>query len=206
MLIKVCGLREQENVAAVAALDPQWMGFIFASSSPRYFPDAKYAADISSIPRHIKRVGVFVNENPDNVIAMKDLNELDMVQLHGDESPAICQALQQQDIAVIKAFGVDEHFDFSQIAAYEPYVKLFLFDTRGAGHGGTGRHFNWGLLKGHHFNKPFFLSGGIGPDDVQLLKAFNHPDMIGVDVNSRFELEPGIKDVSELRSFIQQIH
>jgi phosphoribosylanthranilate isomerase len=205
MLLKVCGLRERENVAAIAAIKPQWMGFIFSPVSPRYYNDASEPASIASIPKGIYKTGVFVNADEEKVMNLHNQHQLDYIQLHGYESVEFCKNLSSKGIKIIKAFALTPEFDFSMTEDYAPYASLFLFDSAGKLLGGNGVQFNHALLKGKRFSKPFLLSGGIGPDDVPALKNLHHPDMIGVDVNSRFEDAPGLKNVSALELFSQQI-
>jgi len=205
MKIKVCGLRESENVKAIAAIQPQWLGFIFTPASPRYFLNAQKQADISAVPSGIKKVGVFVNEDETEILRIKNLYQLDYVQLHGDENVDVCKRLKEKDVAIIKAFRVRNEFDFSVVNTFAPFVDLFLFDTAGKSYGGNGIRFDWKLLKGKKFDRPFLLSGGIRLEDVELLKSFHHPDMAGIDVNSRFEIAAGLKDVEALKLFKQQI-
>lgn len=205
MNLKVCGLRENENVKAIAALKPQWMGFIFHSASPRYFLNAKNQTDLLSIPSSIKKVGVFVNASADEINRVQELYNLDYVQLHGDESVDFCKQLHINGIKIIKAFRINEEFDFTIAGSYSPFVEHFLFDASGKEYGGNGIVFNWDLLKNKRFSKPFLLSGGIGMEQVVALKSFPHPDVIGVDINSRFEISPGFKDVAGIQLFQQQI-
>lgn len=205
MKLKVCGLREDENVKAIAALRPQWMGFIFSPASPRYFLAANKKASLGELEPAIKRVGIFVNEGLEEILRLNKLYKFDYVQLHGNEGVDFCRQLQQHGIAIIKAFRIDNNFDFSKVNGFAPYVELFLFDTAGKRYGGNGVQFNWELLNDKRFSKPFLLSGGIGPEDAKHVKLFRHPDMIGVDVNSRFEISPGLKNVEALKLFQQQI-
>ena len=205
MLLKVCGMRERDNIKDVLALQPQWMGFIFEPSSPRYFPRAANPSSLFEVIGAVKKVGVFVNDDEEVMLSFQQQHALDYIQLHGDESVETCRQLKQAGIKVIKAFRVNDMFDFSIVDSYTPYADLFLFDASGTLFGGNGVAFNWQLLKRHRFNKPFLLSGGIGPDSVNQLLAFEHPEMIGVDVNSKFETAPGIKDAKALLLFQQQI-
>jgi phosphoribosylanthranilate isomerase len=205
MLLKVCGLRERDNVEAVLALQPEWVGFIFEPTSPRYFLHAHNLASGLNIYGAIKKVGVFVNQDADVILNLKQQYALDLIQLHGDESVAFCKQLKQNGIKIIKAFSINDLFEFSELEKYAPYVTLFLFDAQGPLRGGNGIPFNWELLKKHRFAKPFLLSGGIGPDSLAGLRNFSHPDMIGVDVNSKFEVSPGIKNTKALYLFQQQI-
>ena len=205
MKTKICGLREQQNVSDLSELHPQWMGFIFTSTSTRYFNAAKEPADLKSLPPSIKKVGVFVNETLENVRATVQQHGLNMIQLHGNETPEYCATLHSDGIEIIKAFSVDGNFDFTTTEAYTSAVDYFLFDTKGPQFGGNGIAFNWDLLNGKRFAKPFLLSGGISPNHVDAIKNFKHPDCIGIDINSRFEISPGMKDVNAIRLFLQQI-
>src|SRR5688572_29103647 len=205
MKTKICGLREQRNVSELAELHPQWMGFIFTLTSPRYFNAAKEPAYLKSLPGSIKKVGVFVNETPEIVKSTVQQHNLNAIQLHGSETPEYCASLQSSGIEIIKAFSVDDDFDFGITESYSPFVDYFLFDTKGKQAGGNGIAFNWNILNGKHFSKPFLLSGGISPEHAEAIKNFFHPDCIGIDINSRFEISPGLKDVSAIRLFLQQI-
>jgi phosphoribosylanthranilate isomerase len=147
-------------------------------------------------------VGVFVNADLEAVI-LKVLNcELGYVQLHGSESPEYCQEVRTYPVKVIKAFGVGRDFDFSQLEPYLPHVDYFLFDTKAETHGGTGVQFDWSVLDAYKLDKPFFLSGGIGPNDVERIQNFRHPQLVGIDLNSKFETEPAYKDIEALKTFI----
>jgi phosphoribosylanthranilate isomerase len=205
MLLKVCGLRERQNVTAIAALKPQWMGFIFSPVSPRYFNDAREPAMTAEIPKDIYKTGVFVNADEETVLNIYNQHSLDYVQLHGDESVEFCKNLSSKGIKIIKAFSITGEFDFSITEDYASCVSLFLFDAAGELRGGNGVQFNHDLLKDKRFNKPFLLSGGIGPGDAAALKNLHHPDLIGVDVNSRFEDAQGLKNVEALQLFSRQI-
>jgi phosphoribosylanthranilate isomerase len=205
MKTKICGLREQKNVMELAGLHPEWMGFIFVESSPRSFYKATEPFDIKMLPKAINKVGVFVNEVIEEVRSIVQQYGLDMVQLHGNESPEYCAMLQSHNLKIIKAFSIDAQFDPLATEAYTPFVDYFLFDTKGLQPGGNGVAFNWNLLRDKRFSKPFLLSGGISANHAEALKQFKHPDCIGIDINSRFESAPGVKDVSLIRSFLQQI-
>ena len=205
MKTKICGLREQQNIRELSELHPQWMGFIFTPTSPRYFNAAKEPADLKSLPSSIKKVGVFVNETLESVRATVQQHGLNMIQLHGNETPEYCASLKSDGKEIIKAFSVDGNFDFATTEAYAPAVDYFLFDTKGEQFGGNGIAFNWTLLNDKRFAKPFLLSGGISPEHAEAIKNFSHPDCIGIDINSRFEISPGTKDVNAIRLFLQQI-
>ncbi len=198
-------MREQENVSQVAELKPDWMGFIFDKNSPRYFLNAKNKADLKNISPAIKTVGGFVNEDVNEIRKKVEQYQLKAVQLHGEEPPEFCQQIQQSGVSVIKAFRVNEYFDFTVTERYTPHVDYFLFDTKGRQPGGTGIRFNWQLLEGKRFAKPFLLSGGISSEYMEEIKSFHHPDFIGIDINSKFEISPGLKDVTLIRTFLKNI-
>ena len=192
------------NIREVAALKPDYMGFIFYQGSKRHF-----SGNDVSIPESIKKTGVFVNETVGNMRATARAYNLKALQLHGDESPEVCRQLKEElNMAeVIKAFAVDKHFDFQMLQAYEPFCDYFLFDTKGKERGGNGTRFDWSLLEGYGSDKPFFLSGGIGMGDIAEVRSFLK-NQFGrncycIDVNSKFETEPGSKKVEELRNFIE---
>ena len=197
-------MRDGDNIRAVERLDIHWMGFIFYPGSPRYVPDEdKYNIAIQSCKK--VRVGVYVNENKDEILRKVMKYRLDYVQLHGDESADFCRRLQEDGCAVMKAFSVSSVIDFRQTALYEPFVNFFLFDTKGSIWGGTGRRFDWSVLKVYQGRTPFLLSGGIGPEHITELLEFRHPLLAGIDLNSRFELSPGLKDGVMIERFVHQL-
>ncbi|MHA6247803.1 phosphoribosylanthranilate isomerase [Pontibacter sp. CAU 1760] len=203
MKIKVCGMRDPENIRQVAALQPDYMGFIFYEESKRFASAYITPELLASLPSSVQKVGVFVNETPEQVLATVKTFGLDLVQLHGRETPRQCQELQEAGIKVIKAFSVGESFSFENTLLYERYCEFFLFDTRGKHYGGNGVSFDWELLKAYVSDKPYFLSGGLTLDllqseDFQKLR----PKPYAVDVNSGFEQEPGLKKVPELEQMI----
>jgi phosphoribosylanthranilate isomerase len=150
-------------------------------------------------------VGVFVDETPEKVLEIYRNWKLDGIQLHGHETPEYCRQIQHSGITVFKAFSVDESFDFATLEAYSEGCDYFLFDTKGQLPGGTGQKFNWQLLKSYKGLVPFFLSGGIGPDDLEVIRNFEHPRWRGLDINSGFEIEPALKDIKKVKSFISAI-
>jgi phosphoribosylanthranilate isomerase len=160
---------------------------------------------LAVIPDSVKKVGVFVNETPEKVLEICQNWKLDVVQLHGQESPEYCQQIQASGVTVFKVFSVDEQFDFKKLEAYSGVCSYFLFDTKGRLPGGTGQKFNWQLLENYHLKVPFFLSGGIDPDDVEAIRSFNHPQLFGIDINSGFEIGPAFKDVEKVQKFIAEI-
>lgn len=204
MRIKVCGLRYPDNIARIAALDVQMMGFIFYPPSPRYAAGLD-ARVLTALPPRIRRVGVFVDEDAQRLLSTVRTYGLDTVQLHGGESPGYCQDLRDKGLSVIKALGIAQKEDLRRTSAYRDACDRLLFDTRSPAHGGTGRHFDWDLLAGYRGPTPFLLSGGIRPEDARALAALDHPYLEGVDLNSGFETAPGVKDQQALADFIRRL-
>lgn len=198
-LLKVCGMRDSENIKAVAALKPAYLGFIFYPKSKRYVGNIVDKQLLHDLPKSMQKVGVFVNESLSEILLQIENYGLDCIQLHGDESPQVCEALQAAKIEVIKVFSVGEQFDFQQLKPYLDCCDYFLFDTKGKERGGNGVTFNWEVLNDYPFQKPFFLSGGIDLDNIQDLKKYSHLPIHAIDVNSKFELEPALKDVKKLK-------
>jgi len=186
----------------LAKLPVNMLGFIFYPRSPRYVVGKIPPEEITKLPESIQKVGVFVNENVDNIKELAKTYHLDAIQLHGSESAQTCAVLKSQGFIIIKAFNLTKQNDFE---AYEPYCDYFLFDTPSEKHGGTGAKFDWSLLYSYKGQTPFLLSGGIGPDDAEELKQVNHPQMVGIDINSKFEIEPGRKNTTLLFGFINKI-
>ncbi|MFW0717656.1 phosphoribosylanthranilate isomerase [Pedobacter sp. N23S346] len=201
--LKVCGMKLAANIAAVAALRPDYLGFIFYEKSPRLISDVS-AELIKYIPSEIKTVGVFVNEELDIVKKKINLYQLKAVQLHGNEAPGYCADLKSTfgGIEVIKAFGVDEDFDFGILDVYNDVVDYFLFDTKTKAHGGSGKTFDWKILENYALNKAYFLSGGIDLEHAAAIKQIEDSRLYALDINSRFEVEPGVKDVEKVKAFI----
>jgi len=197
--LKICGMREPANIAQAVALQPAYMGFLMYPGSKRFIADLD-AVTISTIPADIKTTGVFVNEELEAVKKAIDLYHFKAVQLHGNESPDYCMALQGK-AEVIKAFGIDDTFDFSTLEAYGDVVDYFLFDTQTPEHGGSGKAFNWRLLENYTLQKPYFLSGGIGLTNAPELLKISDERFYAIDVNSRFEQSPGLKDIALLTQF-----
>ena len=193
-------MREAENIREVEALGIDMMGFIFWPKSSRYVSERP-----DYLPKHVKRVGVFVNEAPEQVKRQAADYRLDYIQLHGQESPEQISHLSPltSHLSIIKAFNIATAEDLLQTQPYEGLVNLFLFDTKGKSVGGNGEKFDWDVLDAYHGSTPFLLSGGIGPDDAERVNAFHHPKCIGIDLNSRFELSPGLKDINKLKEFLK---
>lgn len=196
MKIKVCGLKDPENIEAVAALSPDYMGFIFYGKSPRFIDGLPVEA-LNSIPASIIKTAVFVNESAETINLLIDKYSFDAIQLHGNESPEFSNSFRNK-VKVFKAFGLSDDFDFNQLNTYIDKVDFFLFDTKTDIHGGSGNTFNWAILDRYKLNIPFFLSGGISPDNLEEVKNICHPQFYGVDLNSKFETAPGIKSIEQL--------
>ncbi len=201
MQIKVCGLREPDNIAEISLLGIDYMGFIFYEKSSRNFD---VFASIPSFP-NIKKVGVFVNSEIDFVLQMFEEKKIDYLQLHGQENVAYCEQLKKAGAGIIKVFSVGEDFDFEQTKPYASVCDYFLFDTKGKRPGGNGIVFNWQLLTHYDADVPFFLSGGIGPESVSAIKALHLEKLHAIDVNSKFEMKPARKDVGQLKKFIHEL-
>ena len=227
MKLKVCGMKYVENIQQVAALQPDYLGFIFYEKSKRNFEGI-----IPELPKSIKKTGVFVNEMLEIVISMVEEYRLEAIQLHGDESAAYVLTLQNQleerrtlfieenkhikkkknqhlisdnKVEIIKVFGIKDAFDFDVLKPYIALVDFFLFDTKGEERGGNGTKFDWKVLENYPFEKPFFLSGGIGPGDVEGVHEIINSELPlhALDVNSKFESTPGKKKIEELKKFKQ---
>lgn len=200
MKIKVCGLRNYENISNVIIAGADHVGFIFHKQSPRYFDEALTFDEMRTIKA--KKVGVFVNESSYSVLDKVAHYDLDLVQLHGNESPEYCEELGKY-VETIKAFGISQDFDFGVLSNYK--VDYFLFDTATSLHGGSGRKFDHSLLQKYHLNIPFFISGGISLEHSQSIKQLNIKQLVGVDLNSKFESYPGMKEASKIKQFIKQL-
>ena len=204
--LKICGMREPENMTAVGALQPDYMGFIFYLGSKRFAAHLSIKA-LEALPPNVKKTGVFVNQHLEEVISLVNQYKLDAVQLHGMEDPAFCATLKQSlpGTEIIKAFGVGTNFNFEVLDQYVGQVDYFLFDTQTPEHGGSGKLFDWSILQHYKLEVPFFLSGGIGPQSVAALKELNYKQLYAIDVNSKFELAPGLKDIGLLTTFKHQL-
>ncbi len=202
MKLKVCGMRDPQNIAALSALFPDYMGFIFWEPSKRFVSQITPA-----LPSSIKKTGVFVDQSPDHILEIAALHQLQALQLHGKENPRDCQLLRATGLEIIKAFSIDHAFDFDALTPYESVCDYFLFDTKGPLPGGNGRRFDWSVLKRYPSQKPFFLSGGIGPKDhkaIASIISLNLP-LYALDINSRFETVPGLKNIESIKAFKAKI-
>lgn len=202
MKIKVCGMREARNIREVAELGPDFMGFIFYKRSPRYVGE-DFVMPV--LPERTRKTGVFVKEPVENVLRLARQYGLDYVQLHSDEAPEYCEEIKHTGLKILKAFAVDAAFDFEQLKAFEGKADYFLFDTKGDGYGGYGKAFDWKILTDYAGNTPFFVAGGISNDNVDDLLKLEHPRFYGIDVNSRYETTPGMKDVEAVQKLFFKV-
>ena len=198
-------MREAENIMDVAMLKPDLMGFIFHRPSPRDASKTLLSGLSDTFPAGIRRVGVFVDSDIDTVRRMVLKYSLDLVQLHGKESPETCLEIKNSGVGIIKAFNIRKSDDFSRCMPYVPFTDYFLFDAFTLKHGGSGTKFDWEILEEYRLDHPFFLSGGIGPDDSEKIFRINNPAFYGVDLNSRFEIRPGVKNTGALKNLILEI-
>ena len=206
MQIKICGLLEPENIREIAALQPDYMGFIFYPNSPRFAKNLDVSL-LNALPASIKKVGVFVNENLENILTYIQKYDLDAVQLHGADNKRLCREIKEEaKTMVIKVFPIMASYNLKVTKEYEDPADLFLFDTKTDLYGGSGQKFNWNILHDYHGEKDFLLSGGISADDVKAIRKIQHPKMIGVDLNSKFEIKPGLKNAALLRQFIEELN
>jgi len=197
-------MKSQKNIQAVAALKPDFMGFIFYPKSPRFAEPLDVAA-LNALPSTIKKIGVFVNENLENILTIAYKYKLDGVQLHGTELVEMCNELKKVGYIVIKAFPIAEAYNFKVTKAYEGVCDYFLFDTKTDAYGGSGLKFNWNMLDEYVGETPFLLSGGIAADDAEDIRKIEHPKFAGIDLNSKFEISPGLKNVELLRTFLKEL-
>jgi phosphoribosylanthranilate isomerase len=203
MKVKVCGMREHENIKEVASLMPGYLGFIFYPGSPRFVGDH---FQMPEIDKSIKKVGVFVNATTESILAKGVVNELDVLQLHGAESVEQCEELRSHNMLIIKAFSVSNEFNFQHVKPYQEVVDYFLFDTKGKYFGGNATRFDWSVLKKYNQQTPFFLSGGLKPEYIEEVKALSDMNIYAIDVNSGVETSPGVKDVTKVRAIIEGIN
>lgn len=208
MRIKVCGMTQSDQVEQLAGMGVAFAGFIFYPKSPRYVFKHMTTTQLRK-ENSINKVGVFVNSTIEEVLHLVDECRLHMVQLHGDESPKYCEKIADY-VSVVKAFRLSDNDSVEwMIRPYMEVCDMFMFDTMGAGYGGTGKKFDWNMLRQETIGKPFFLSGGIEPGDEEKLKAFkNEPvakALFAIDINSKFELSPGVKDMNLIRDFVKRV-
>ncbi|MFD2036783.1 phosphoribosylanthranilate isomerase [Belliella marina] len=206
MKLKVCGMRSGENIdSLIAQVNPDWMGLIFYGKSPRFVPE-DFAESIVNFP--IRKVGVFVNASLQEIKNTSNRFGLQTIQLHGEETSEFTKLVKEKTgLEVFKVFSIKEDIDWKTLEDFVPYVDYFLFDTFTKGYGGSGKTFDWKILRNYPFDKPFLLSGGLSIEnigDIQLLKA-EIPQLAGLDINSKFEIEPALKDIGKIREFKERV-
>ena len=199
MKIKICGLKFESNILGLSKLEPEYMGFIFWEKSKRVV--------IGSTPNlsqtKIKKTGVFVNADFEKIKNKVSVHKLEAIQLHGTEPPEFCEKIKNLGVEIIKAFSIDQNFNFNILEKYELCSDYFLFDTKGKSPGGNGISFNWDILRNYKYKKKFFLSGGIGVESIDAIKKIKKLKLplFCIDINSRFELNPGNKNIELIKSF-----
>lgn len=210
LCVKVCGMREPENIRQVADLCPDYIGFIFAPESLRHIGVQFRPGFLEPLRSRIKAVGVFVNQSLDVVMSSVRMYVLDAVQLHGDENSIYCATLKQDlpEIQIIKAFALNRKFNFEALGQFEPCCSLFLFDAKGTTRGGTGKTFDWKILERYKGTLPYFLSGGITPQHALAVRELAASDsrLYGVDINSGFETAPGLKSIERIDAFMKELN
>lgn len=203
--IKICGLRDPENIRGVLALQPDYIGFICYPASKRFVGSSLDAGWVAQL-EGTNKTGVFVDADEQQVMTHVKRYGFHTIQLHGNEDAAYCTRLHATGITVIKAFGIDEQFDWARLGEYEDAVAYYLFDTRSQQHGGTGIRFDWRLLAGYTSEKPFFLSGGLDAENIHEALKIGDSRLYALDLNSKFETAPGIKDIELLKQTLQTIN
>lgn len=200
MKLKVCGMKFVENIEQVSGLYPDYMGFIFYEKSKRNFEGV-----IPKLPKSIKKTGVFVNEYPEILVSLVEEYQLEAIQLHGDETIAYIKQIKTYlpSVEIIKVFGIKDEFNFELLKPFLQVVDYFLFDTKGKERGGNGYQFDWSILEAYPYEKPFFLSGGIGLKEVVDIQKVLDSDLpiYAIDINSKFEIEPGLKNINDIKIF-----
>jgi len=202
--VKVCGMKYPQNIETVSELNPDMMGFIFHPNSPRYVERLNTEV-LKSIPENILKIGVFVNQKFVDTYLMVQRYKLNGVQLHGKEPVDYCNSFKELNLVVLKAFSISDSSDFSFTIPYEGACDYFVFDTKTPAFGGSGNKFDWNILSDYKGDTPFILSGGISMDDVDDIKKIHHPKFAGVDINSKFEISPGMKSTMMVDSFVKQL-
>lgn len=205
MELKVCGITTTENIMELIPLKISRLGFIFYHMSKRYVYGKLIEDGLKAIPKHIKKTGVFVNAEIAEIEQIINRYQLDSIQLHGDESPEFCNHFRR-NVEVIKTISIMNKSSFETAKLYDNACDLFLFDTQSEHYGGTGKTFDWQWLEEYTLDKPFYLSGGISLENFEEIKKLKHHQLLGVDVNSRFEIRPGIKDIEKIKQLIKSMN
>lgn len=201
MKLKVCGMRDAVNISELIKLQPDFMGFIFHEKSPR---NVSITSNVD-FPKSIKKAGVFVDKEESFIRDKVSDYKLDLIQLHGNETPKQCEILKDKGFEIIKAFNISEDFDFEKLNEYEPFCNYFLFDAFGKNAGGNGISFNWNLLQKYKGQTPFLLSGGIDETMTETILNISHDKFAGIDINSGFEIAPALKDIKKIKKFKENV-
>jgi len=204
--VKVCGMKFPDNINQLSDLQIDYIGFIFYEKSKRFVGDLLEQFSLETFLKSIKKVGVFVNSSFDTILNANLKYHFDYIQLHGNESPEFCEQLFNGGFKIIKAFQISGEFDFFTCKAYENVCDYFLFDTKTDKFGGSGQLFDWKLLENYKLDTKFFLSGGISIENMEQIHSFSHSRLHALDLNSKFELSAGLKDISKLRLFLEKIN
>ncbi len=202
MELKVCGITTTENIMGLIPMNISRLGFIFYHMSKRYVYGKLIEDGLKEIPKHIKKTGVFVNAETYEIEQIIDQYNLDSIQLHGDETPEFCNHFREKT-QVIKTISIKDKSSFETAKLYEDACDLFLFDTQSEHYGGTGKTFDWQWLETYTLDKPFYLSGGISLENIEEIKKIKHKKLLGIDINSKFEIRPGIKDIEKIKQLIK---
>lgn len=205
MKIKICGLKFTENIVEIALLQPDFLGFIFYEKSSRFIGEDLSIDTLQKLPASIQKTGVFVNPSYEYLMQNVEKYQLDYVQLHGSEAPELLEQLKLSSVKIIKALSISNTFDFSVLKAYETHCDYFLFDTETELYGGSGKAFDWDILKNYQLSIPFFLSGGLGLENLTSFKQFCHDKLAGYDFNSKLEISAGLKDLQKTKELIKRI-
>lgn len=208
--IKICGLKHAENILEISKYPINYCGFIFYQPSKRYFLQQHSLEGLQILVEELNiqkivSVAVFVDETIEEMNRICQSAHISHIQLHGDETPQTCASLRDKGYTIIKAFGIDTSFNFETISPYKNDCDYFLFDTKTPQHGGSGQTFDWKILKGYPIEKPFFLSGGIGLDEIPSVLKINHPQLYALDFNSKLEIEPGLKNIELVKNMVDKM-
>ena len=204
--LKVCGLKHKNNLFDVVEAGVDFVGMIFYEKSPRYIINSLYPEDVWFLPDEVQKIGVFVDSDIEYIKKNVRLYQLDLIQLHGSESPEYCKEIRSEGYQLIKVFGVDTDFDFQVMEKYLDAVDYFLLDTKTKHFGGSGQQFDWTLLEKYPYQIPLFVGGGVGLENAELVLRKNYSFLYALDFNSRLETEPGLKDITKVKDAVRIVH
>ncbi|MGY6562458.1 MAG: phosphoribosylanthranilate isomerase [Luteibaculaceae bacterium] len=204
-VVKICGIKDPENLRELISFEPNYLGFIFYRKSKRYMAETLLPQHLNEVPKSIAKVGVFVDESIEKMLSTAATYNLQVIQLHGSEGPEICQKLKEQGLQVFKAIAVDSETNFNDFQTFSPYTDAFILDTKGPEKGGNGYSFSWEILNSYTLEVPFLLSGGIGNHNLKEAETLSQPFKIGYDINSKMETEPGLKCPQLVKQFFKTL-